>query len=168
MTETTRAFAWGHVNLNVGDLERSIAFYALFGFDVFLPSIPYLGLVREEVKPLSDESAEALGVPSGTRGRACILQLGDTFPKLDLTELAVSRARTPLETPDRGLVRICLASNDLQRDYDRLAGAGVSFLTPPRAAEGGLADIALCRDPDGSLIELIQIDAPKWIASAGG
>ncbi len=168
MSETTPTFAWGHINLNVSDLERSIAFYGLFGFDVFIPSIPYLGLVRDEVRTLSDDDAAALGVPAGTRGRACILQLGDGFPKLDLTQLELGAARSPLETGDLGFARICLASSDLERDHARLAAAGVSFLTPPQTTAGSLADIALCRDPDGALIELIQIDAPKWIASAGG
>ena len=166
MSENGPAFAWGHVNLNVADLERSIAFYALFGFDVFIPSIPYLGLVREETRSLSDANAATLGVPAGTRGRACILQLGDGFPKLDLTQFEIGDGRSPLETRDHGFARICLASTDLARDYERLAAAGVCFLTPPQETEGGLADVALCRDPDGALIELIQIDAPKWIAGA--
>ena len=141
MSENGPAFAWGHVNLNVEDLERSIAFYALFGFEVFMPSIPYLGLVRDEVRTLGDDNAAALGVPAGTRGRACILGLGQTFPKLDLTEFEMEDAREPLSNADLGLVRLCLASQDLQADYETLTAAGVEFISAPKKAKHGLADI---------------------------
>lgn len=56
-------FAWGHVNLNLSALERSIAFYAEFGFEVFLPAIPYLGLARDHASALAEEPARALGLP---------------------------------------------------------------------------------------------------------
>ena len=35
---------WGHINVNVANLERSIAFYQKLGFEVFIPAIPYIGL----------------------------------------------------------------------------------------------------------------------------
>lgn len=164
-----RPLAWGHVNLNVTDLERSIAFYGALGFSVFLEAIPYLEIERQASRALPADACAALGLAEGVRARGCILQLGDTFPKLDLTELEAAAGspppRPPLATADRGLVRLCLASSDLASDVERLAGAGAEFLTPPREDERGLAKIALCRDPDGNLIELIQIDAAKWIAA---
>ena len=156
-------FAWGHVNLNVSNLDRSIAFYADFGFEVFLPAIPYLGLVRHDMSPLADAPARALGLQAGTRGRGCILQLDDGFPKLDLIELKGFGNAPVVTNADRGFVRICLASRDVRADYDRLVAAGVEFETAPLDMERDLAKIALCRDPDGALIELIQIDLPKWL-----
>lgn len=64
---------------------------------------------------------------------------------------------------DRGFVRICLASENVRADYDRLVAAGVEFETAPLEMDRGLAKVALCRDPDGALIELIQIDSAKWL-----
>ena len=156
--------AWGHVNLNVSDLERSIAFYSELGFDVFMPGIPYLGLVRDAIAPLAEAPARALGLPEGRSGRGCILQLGDGFPKLDLIEWADEGAAPPATNAGRGFVRICLASRDLHADHARLVAAGVDFETPPLAMEKGLAEVATCRDPDGALIELIQIDPARWAA----
>ena len=43
----TPTLSWGHVNLNVVDLERSIEFYARLGFVEFLPGIAYLGITRD-------------------------------------------------------------------------------------------------------------------------
>ena len=167
MNGQAKPLGWGHINLNVDDLERSIEFYQWLGFDVFIPGIPYLGLERDSAAELDEASANALGVKAGVTGRACIMQLDDGFPKLDLTELTGTTPREPLTTNDRGLVRLCLASADLQADHARLSALGVEFLSPPRACRDGLADIAVCADPDGTLIELIQIYPEKWAAILG-
>lgn len=75
-------FGWGHININVRDLDRSIAFYEKLGFEIFIPGIPYPALdTGSESKVLTDETTRALGIHQGTRGRACIMQLDDGFPK---------------------------------------------------------------------------------------
>ena len=165
MTTEKPSLNWGHINVNVANLERSIAFYQKLGFEVFIPAIPYIGLDSAPgEKPLPDDSAAALGIQQGTRGRACIMQLGDGFPKLDLTEFSGLDQAAPLTNSDRGLVRICLASDDLARDVQRLKADGVEFLTEPKAGHVGLADIAVCKDPDGTLIELLQVYLERWQA----
>jgi catechol 2,3-dioxygenase-like lactoylglutathione lyase family enzyme len=166
MSNGAPAIGWGHVNVNVADLERSIAFYELLGFSVFLPGIPYFGLARDEAAALTDAHAEVLGLPAGTHGRACIMQFDDGFPKLDLTEFELPSPAAPLVNGDRGFVRICLACGDLAAEYARLTAAGVEFLTEPRVGTGEIADVAVCRDPDGALIELIQL-FPERIAALG-
>ncbi len=156
------SLSWGHVNINVTNLDQAISFYEQLGFRVFLPGIPYLGLGRERSAELPAGATGLLDVTAGTRGRACIMTLGDGFPKLDLTELETAAQKPPLKNQDIGLVRLCLASADLKADYQRLAAAGVEFVSPPRPAQDGLADVALCTDPDGTLIELIQIYPDRW------
>ncbi len=47
---------------------------------------------------------------------------------------------------------------------ERLSALGVAFVSGPQAGHAGLADIAVCRDPDGSLIELIQVYPERWQA----
>lgn len=158
----TQRFGWGHINLNVGDLDESIAFYEKLGFTLFVPAIPYLDLQQATAKTLHEDSASALAIAAGTTGRACIMQLDDGFPKLDLTEFKVDGARTPLTNKDRGLVRICLISQDLQSDYVDLSSQGVAFLTPPQPCHDRLADVAVCKDPDGTLIELLQVYLERW------
>jgi len=163
VAEAERRFRWGHININVRDLDRSVAFYAKLGFQVFLPGIPYLNLTLEAPsQPLPDGAAEALGVPKGTRGRGCILDLEGAFPKIDLTALDdVSPAR-PHSTSDLGIVRLCLGSSDLSADAARLAAQGVEFLSGPSETQAGRADIAVCVDPDGTLIELIEVHLDRW------
>ena len=162
-------FGWGHVNINVRDLDRSIEFYRRLGFEIFIPGIPYLALDdTSAAKPLPDDAATALGVRRGLRGRACIMQLDDGFPKIDLTEFADSEPGGPLRNSDLGLVRICLVTEDLRRDVARLEAEGVEFLSEPKVGHGEFADVAVCKDPDGTLIELLQVYLERWQALLGG
>jgi hypothetical protein len=132
---------------------------------MFIRGVPYLGLSAEgDATAMPEASARALGLPSETRGRACIMQLGSGFPKIDLTELAEMSHEGPLTNADLGLVRLCLASTNLREDYARLTELGVAFLCAPQPGKGGLADVATCVDPDGALIELIQVYLDKWAA----
>jgi catechol 2,3-dioxygenase-like lactoylglutathione lyase family enzyme len=159
------SFSWGHINVNVANLDRSIAFYQKLGFEVFIPAIPYLALdAAPDQKPMPRDAATALGIKPGTTGRACIMQLNGGFPKFDLTELTGLEQSAPLTNSDRGLVRICLATEHLERDVAHLKADGVEFLSEPKAGHAELADIAVCKDPDGTLIELLQVYLDRWQA----
>ena len=72
------------------------------------------------------------------------------------------KPKNPLANADLGLVRICLVSQNLKQDYDRLTTLGVEFISAPQRDAGGLADVAVCRDPDGTLIELLQVYLENW------
>ena len=166
MEDSTPSLSWGHINLNVRNLERSIAFYEKLGFQIFIPSIPYLGLTLEgEASVMPPDCAEALGIDASTRGRACIMGLKGAFPMIDLTEFEGGEPAQPPSTRDLGAVRICLSSQELASDYAHLVGAGVPFQAPPCLAKEGMATIAICSDPDGTLIELIQLHMENWSSS---
>lgn len=168
MTEEKPGFSWGHININVRDLDRSIEFYRKFGFEVFIPAIPYLALEGGSTQTVPDDAAAALGITSGTRGRACIMQLDDGFPKIDLTEFQGVAQKAPLENADLGCVRICLISQDLSRDVAALQAKGVEFISAPKVGHKELANIAVCRDPDGTLIELLQVYLERWAPILAG
>jgi len=163
MNDQTAQFGWGHINVNVRNLERSIAFYEKLGFELCRDGIPYLDLTMDSgATSMPDTCALALGLPAATRGRACIMQLGRGYPKLDLTEFDTPTPEGPLNSAGVGIVRICLASKNLQQDYERLSAEGVAFLSPPQPCKNKMADIAICTDPDGAHIELIQADVRNW------
>jgi len=169
MTEGKPKLSWGHININVSNLEQSIEFYRKLGFEIFIPAVPYLGMTSDaDPNALSEDAATALGLPKNTSARACIMQIGDGFPKLDLTEFPDLEQASPLSNGDLGIVRICLATEDLARDVEWLSGNGVMFLSDPQTGHAGLADIAICKDPDGTLIELIQVYPDRWQALLGG
>lgn len=168
MPDNKPQLSWGHININVSDLDQSVSFYRKLGFDIFIPGIPYLGLgMNEGTRSVDPAMANALQIPADTQGRACIMRLHDGFPMLDLTELSTQSRRAPLQTRDRGLVRLCLSSSNLEQDVAMLTQNGITFEHNIQADKNGLADIAICRDPDGTLIELIQVYLDKWQAVLG-
>ena len=157
--------SWGHININVSNLDASIEFYEKLGFEVFMPAIPYLGLVADSASRSVDSGGStALGLPNNLFGRACIMQLGNGFPKLDLTQYDNLAQSKPLDNADLGLVRMCLGSSNLASDYENLVRLKVDFISPPQTTRGGMAEMAICMDPDGTLIELIQLHLDKWSA----
>ena len=162
---TTPNLSWGHININVRDLDTSIAFYEKLGFSVLIAGVPYLGIGRDSPSEIPLEQTKALGVPPASAARACIMQLDDGFPKIDLTEFTNESPQPPGANDDLGMVRLCLGTQNLARDYELLKNAGVEFLSEPAEGVGGLAEIAICRDPDGTLIELIELHLEKWAAT---
>ncbi len=159
---TTPNLSWGHININVSDMDASIAFYEKLGFSMLIPGVPYLGIEKDTSSEIPTKQGAALAVAAGSTARACIMQLDDGFPKLDLTEYTKDSPQGADASNDLGLVRLCLATQNLAMDHAALTEAGVEFLSEPTAGVGGLADIAICRDPDGTLIELIEIHLEKW------
>jgi catechol 2,3-dioxygenase-like lactoylglutathione lyase family enzyme len=159
---TTLNLSWGHININVSDLDTSIAFYEKLGFSLLIPGVPYLGIGKDSGTEIPPKQSKALDVPSGKTARACIMQLDDGFPKIDLTEYAKDSPQAPAVNDDLGIVRLCLATQNLAQDYELLKSAGVEFLSEPTEGVGELAEIAICRDPDGTLIELIELHLEKW------
>jgi catechol 2,3-dioxygenase-like lactoylglutathione lyase family enzyme len=160
---TTPDLSWGHININVSDLDTSIAFYEKLGFSLMIPGVPYLGIEKDAILKIPAKQGAALNVAEGAAARACIMQLDDGFPKIDLTEYKKDFPQGAGASDDLGMVRLCLATQDLAKDHALLTEAGVEFLSEPTAGVGGLADIAICRDPDGTLIELIEVHLEKWV-----
>ncbi|MEP6390901.1 MAG: VOC family protein [Halioglobus sp.] len=154
--------SWGHININVSDLDTSIAFYEKLGFTLLIPGIPYLGIEKDANLEIPAQQAAALDIATGTSARACIMQLDDGFPKIDLTEFSKGAPQGAGVNDDLGIVRFCLATQNLVEDHASLTEAGVEFLSEPTKGVGGLADVAICRDPDGTLIELVEVHLEKW------
>jgi catechol 2,3-dioxygenase-like lactoylglutathione lyase family enzyme len=138
-----------HVNVNCSDLDVSKVFYERLGFQTVI-DLPTGG---------DANLAAGLDLPN-CNGRATIMALDLEQPKqtrLDLLEWVEPRDSTPpYEHLGRlGIARIALRSTDLQADYDRLLDAGVDFLSPPKMM-GTHTSFVCMRDPDGSIIELIE------------
>lgn len=138
-----------HVNVNCSNLDESKLFYERLGFQSVL-DLPTGG---------DPELARGLDLPD-CNGRATIMMLDPEQPRqtrLDLLEWTNPRDSTPpYEHLGRlGIARIALRSTDLVADYERLLGDGVEFLSPPEMM-GGHTRFVCMKDPDGSIIELIE------------
>jgi catechol 2,3-dioxygenase-like lactoylglutathione lyase family enzyme len=147
-----------HVNVNCSDYERSRAFYERLGFRV----------VWEVPETNTPEVAAAVGMPP-YRVRGALLALrGASGPAtlIDLLEWRHPRDASPPypHLYHLGLARIALTTSDLDADVAELEAAGVELLSAPARLEapGGTASRFVCfKDPDGTVLELVELEAGR-------
>ena len=148
-----------HINVNVTNFARSLAFYQLLGFKVVCD----LGEVGNKFLERGLQIPQPLG-------RAALLQIGDDTraTRLDLLEWKHPKTggKPPPHLYRAGLARIALVTDQLQDVWDTVKAAnieGVIFFSEPQwmprlsSAQAGVSDAFVCfTDPDGTVIELIQ------------
>ena len=142
-----------HININVTDIERSIAFYRVLGFEVM-----------HEFGTLPDAGRELRGMKTGD-GEVCgaIMSLGDHPRSATKIELLQWLGEQPAEGPEPrsrrapGVARLALRTKDLCAFCDGLRRRGVAFEQEPVEIDVvGAQRFALFRDPDGTLLELVE------------
>jgi catechol 2,3-dioxygenase-like lactoylglutathione lyase family enzyme len=138
-----------HVGFTVSDLDRSSDFYTLlFGEEPFLRKVWEVGYVGQIV-----------GYPECTLecafwylpGRAAVLEL--------MQYLAPSPGRVDMETYNVGNGHLCLVTEDMDADFERLRGhvefrSDAPIEIPWGPYKGGR--VCYFRDPDGISVELMQ------------
>ncbi|NRA01977.1 MAG: VOC family protein [Myxococcales bacterium] len=134
-----------HVNINVSDLDRAIAFYERIGFHV--------------MHRLEGEGSDTMG-PATSRG--AVMSLSDdprASCKIELLKWTPSENEPPRErSPYQvGVSRVAIRTKNLLETVEELRSRGVEFLSEPHEIDVvGAKRYVLFRDPDGTLLELIE------------
>lgn len=132
-----------HTGLTVGELERSIAFYRLLGFEVAL-----------RIDEAGEEVERGTGVPGA---RLTVAMMERPGARLELIEyVEPGNGAAPHPNNGIGAAHICMEVEDIDRAMADLQGSGVEFLSEPIYHESGIRWV-YCRDPDGITVELLQI-----------
>lgn len=140
-----------HLNINVTDIERSLSFYEAIGFQV--------------MHEFGEREAQGSWTPMNFRGRSCrgaVMTLGD-HPKattkielLEWTDPATEPAPPRSET-QVGVARVALRTKNLVAFTETLRAAGIAFESAPIEIDVvGASRFVLFRDPDGTLLELVE------------
>lgn len=140
-----------HVNVNCRDFDRSLAFYRLLGFE----------LVAMVPETNTAEVAAALAMPP-YRVRGGLLHLAGEPTLIDLLEWQDPRDEAPPypHLYHRGLARIALRTTDLDADLAELAEHGITPIGPPAEVPWPgqpTSRIACLPDPDGTIVELVEL-----------
>jgi catechol 2,3-dioxygenase-like lactoylglutathione lyase family enzyme len=144
-----RYTALDHVGFAVSELDRSIAFYTLL-----LGEEPILRKVWDV-----EYVAGILGYPKVTLDAAFWRLPGGSILEL-LEYVEPGPGAVDMETYNAGNAHLCLVTEDIHGDFERLRGhaefrSEEPIEIPWGPYEGGWA--AYLRDPDGISIELIQL-----------
>jgi len=133
----------------VTNLERSLAFYQLLGFRILRDN-------RDVVWPPT--VAENFGMRVA-QGRGALLGLGESA---DHTRLDLIEWLEPSWTggaAGESIPRIlALRTRNVRAAHADLSARGVEFIGRPRDADPriGIESVVCCRDPDGTIVELIE------------
>ena len=158
------------VTITVSDLARSLTFYRTLGFESTGSS------TLPPRAPLGPEFSMLPGAPTTARVRAVVLTIPGNGFALRLVEFSgVGRKAAPSRMQDVGAVRFGVVVRRIDATFADLTKMGAPVVTQagspvlfPQGGGGTVRAVAL-RDPDGVLIELLQIDpAPATGAAASG
>jgi catechol 2,3-dioxygenase-like lactoylglutathione lyase family enzyme len=132
-----------HMSFTVSDLEATNAFFAKLGF---APLRRYVssGPAADEGTGTVDADVDIswLGHPQGG-------------PKLELLRYQNQPAGKAPHNSQVGAAHLCLRVENVNAEYERLSGEGVTFVSAPHSDEFGVVWVYM-RDPDGNVVELIQ------------
>ncbi len=141
-----------HTAISTGDLERSVAFYRdLLGF--------------EEVTAFAwEQGAESIDRLTGlesSAARVALLRLENAFVELfEYSAPPPTRGDPARPVCDHGITHLCLEVTELDAEYQRLSDAGMRFhCAPIDAGEVGVRAV-YGRDPDGNVVELLEVTDP--------
>ena len=138
-----------HVAINTADFDRMADFYRrAFGFEELPGGFAWAG------DPHFDRT---VGVP-GSAGRVAMLRAGPCFLELFEYSAPPPREGPPLRPNDRGYTHFCVLVEDIAAEVTRLKGEGMTFVAETASSEGGMACL-YGADPDGNVIELLQLPA---------
>jgi catechol 2,3-dioxygenase-like lactoylglutathione lyase family enzyme len=132
-----------HISFTVGDLDRSAAFYAQFGFT---PLKRYVSAGPDVDRGADTEHADMEIVWLRH-------ELGG--PMVELIRYLHHPANRAAHNSNVGAAHLCFAIDDVLGAYARLSSEGMTFLSEPNQDEFGVRWVYL-RDPDGNAVELIQ------------
>ena len=135
-----------HVGIVVSDMEKSLKFYR-----------DLLGL---KIKSLVNEQGEFLDnmlAHENVKNKVAKLVTEQGNALVELIDSSSYGNKKDRDFFTIGASHFALTVDDLNETYDYLIKNGVKFTAPPQQSPDGFAKVTFCEDPDGTLIELVEI-----------
>ncbi|NND66109.1 MAG: lactoylglutathione lyase [Halioglobus sp.] len=135
-----------HVAVHVRDLDAMIDFYRdAFGFEV----------VGDPFAWENDAFIDTIVDVPNSAARGAMLRAGTCYLEMFQYSAPAPESEAPLNAYDKGYTHFCVDATDIEAEYERLKGLGMSFNQPAPVDVGHVKTI-YGRDPEGNLIEIQQ------------
>jgi glyoxylase I family protein len=135
-----------HVAVHVRDMDRMMKFYKdAFGFEV----------VGEPFSWSNDAFIDKIVDITGSAARGAMLRAGTCYVEMFQYSAPAPTVTKPLQGFDKGYTHFCVDATDIEKEYLRLKGLGMTFSQPAPIDVGHVKSI-YGRDPEGNLIEIQQ------------
>ena len=135
-----------HMGIVVSDMEKSLKFYR-----------DLLGL---KVKSLVDEEGEFLDnmlAHENVKNKVAKLYAKNGNALVELIDSKSYGNKKDRDFFTIGASHFAFTVDNLEKTYDYLVKNGVKFTAPPQQTPDGFAKVTFCEDPDGTLIELVEV-----------
>lgn len=136
-----------HINLAVEDMDLMCRFYRD-------------GLGFEDVTAMDWGPGDPAGLTTGIRESSAsmaMLKCGNVMIELIQYKQPEVEIGAPCQPYSRGYTHICLEITDIDAEYERLLGHGMTFHSPPPPLADRNYRAIYGRDPEGNLIELQEL-----------
>ncbi len=136
-----------HAGIVVSDLKKALGFYRdLLGLKIksrTFESGEYLN------KMLGETAIRVITIKmAAERGQTLVELLKFDWPKVE-----PEKAHGPFKI---GPTHVAFTVDNLEKLYQKLLVNGIRFNCPPIISSNGEAKVTFCKDPDGTLIELVE------------
>ncbi|MEY4373061.1 MAG: hypothetical protein RL219_1830 [Actinomycetota bacterium] len=147
-----------HVALSVTDIDRQVDWYVqAFGLEV---------VSRGGWESGSAVIDSIVGLPESA-ARTAMLRGGNLYVEMFQYTNPVGRENDPARPVcDRGYTHFGVVVDDIEAEHARLSALGMRFHDAPTPASGMGGRLRACygRDPEGNVVELIEILSDAWPA----
>lgn len=135
-----------HTGIVVADMRRELEFYRdLLGMEVwadFRDDSAYVQAVTD----VPDANVWMVKLKARDGGSVELLQY-----------LSHPQQPSPVRACDVGCNHIAVQVDDLNSLHEKLSAVGIRFHAPPTVSPDGGAKVTYCRDPEGVIVELVEI-----------
>lgn len=137
-----------HCGIVVSDMERSLRFYRdLLGLKV-VRTMDESGKYIDDMLSLQNVRVTTVKISADS---------GPTLVELLEFKSPPRQPRGDNDPCSIGLSHIAFTVDNLDAVYHRLSRAGVRFNAPPQLSPDGYVKVTFCQDPDGTLVELVEV-----------
>lgn len=136
-----------HVAIHTPDIDRLRSFYEqAFGFEA----------IGEEMDLAHFPEAALITGVEGAAARVVMMKAGNCHIELFQWSSPEGRPLQPLNPNDFGYTHFCVDVTDIDAEYRHLSDLGMTFVHPAPVRAGPYKSV-YGRDPDGNVIELLEV-----------